>query len=117
MRKILLVAKRDYLQTVLSKAYLFGLILLPLIFGGRFLAIALANKTAVKDQHIAIVDHTGVSAAAIIQACEDAHRKGNANDATGLRAAQHFIFEEVKPDADESAQLLSLSDRVRRTDF
>ena len=26
----------------------------------------------------------------------------------------HFIFEEVKPEADETAQLLSLSDRIRK---
>ena len=44
MRKVLLIAKRDYLQTVSSKAFLFGLILLPLIFGGSFLAISLANR-------------------------------------------------------------------------
>ena len=117
MRRVFLIAKRDYVQTVLSKVYLFGLILLPLIFGGGFLAIAIANRGAMKEQRIAIVDRTGVSATSVIQACEDANRKGGANDTGGLRAAQHFVFEEVKPEADETAQLLSLSDRVRSGDL
>ena len=38
LNRTLLIAKRDYLQTVRSKAYLVGLIVLPLLFGGGFLA-------------------------------------------------------------------------------
>ena len=115
MRKILLIAKRDYLQTVSSKAYLMGLIVLPLIFGITFLGISLSNRGNVKDQRIVVIDHTGVSGAAVIQACEESNRKAN-SVGTGLRAQQHFAYEEVTPEADEAAQLLSLSDRVRRGD-
>src|SRR5580693_5952769 len=106
MRKVLLIAKRDYLQTVGSKAYLFGLILLPLIFGISFLAISLSNKGNVKDQRIVVVDHTGVSGAAVIQACEESNRKANSSPVGGLRATPHFAYEEVAPAADEAAQLL-----------
>lgn len=114
MRRILLIARRDYLQTVLSKAFLIGLIMLPLLFGGGFLAIAIANKGGVKEQRIAILDHTGISAAAVIQTCEESNHRANTGDAAGLRVAPHFAFEEMVPDADEAAQLLSLSDRIRR---
>jgi ABC-2 type transport system permease protein len=113
MRKVLLIAKRDYLQTVSSKAYLFGLIFLPLIFGGSFLAISLSNKGNLKDQRIVVVDHTGVSGAAVIQACEESNRKANSTE-NGLRAQQHFAYEEVTPEADAASQLLSLADSVRR---
>jgi ABC-2 type transport system permease protein len=104
MNKILILAKRDYLQTILSKAYLVGLIFLPLIFGGSFLALAIATKGAAKQQRIAIVDRTGVAAVTVIQACQDTNRK----------ATTPFVFEQVEPEADEAAQLLSLSDRIRR---
>jgi ABC-2 type transport system permease protein len=114
MHRVLIVARRDYLQTVLSKAFLFGLVLMPLLFGGGFLAIMVANKSGgTKEQRIAIVDRTGVSAATLIQACEQASREGNANSG-GMSAAQKFVFEQVAPEADEPAQLLELSDRVRR---
>jgi ABC-2 type transport system permease protein len=113
LNRILLIAKRDYLQTVLSKAYLFGLVLLPLMFGGGFLVLAITSRATTREQRIAVVDHTGVSAAAVIQACEDASRKPLPNAPRGLQVTPHYVFEEVKPDADEASQLLDLSNRIR----
>ncbi len=118
MNRILLIAKRDYLQTVLSKAYLFGLVLLPLMFGGGFLVLAITSRASAREQRIAVVDHTGVSAAAVIQACEDASHTAMSNAPRGLQIMPHYIFEEVKPDnakpdADEAAQLMALSNRIR----
>jgi hypothetical protein len=112
MQRIFLIASRDYLERIKSKAYLFSLIIFPLLFGGSFFAIALANRANTKEQRVVLIDHTGVSAAAVIQACEQSTRKGPANG--GLRTASpQFTFEEEKPAADETAQLLSLSDRIR----
>jgi len=113
LHRILLLAKRDYLQTVLSKAYLFGLVLLPLMMGGGFLILAIAGRSNATDQRVAIVDHTGVSGAAVIQACEEANRKAVSDPTNWLQAVPHYVFEEVKPETDEDAQLLSLSDRIR----
>jgi ABC-2 type transport system permease protein len=113
LNRILLIAKRDYLQTVLSKAYLFGLVLLPLMFGASFLVLAITNRTGAREQRIAVIDHTGVSAAAVIQACEEANRKASPSAPSGLQVMPRYIFEQVKPDADEPAQLLSLSNRIR----
>jgi ABC-2 type transport system permease protein len=114
MRKVLLIAKRDYVQTVSSKAYLFGLILLPLIFGGSFLAISLSNRGNVKDQRIVVIDHTGVSGATVIEACEESNRKAISGAAGGFRMQPHYAYEEVTAEADRAAELLSLADRVRQ---
>ena len=67
VHRILLIAQRDYLQAVLSKAYLFGLIFVPLLIGGSFLGTSLLNRSKSQDQRIAIIDRTGVSSAAVIQ--------------------------------------------------
>ncbi|MBV9742382.1 MAG: ABC transporter permease, partial [Acidobacteriia bacterium] len=111
MRRILLIAKRDYLQVVTSKGYLIGLVMLPLFIGGGFLVISLTNRGAGKPQRVAILDRTGVSAAAVIQAAKEAAHPTNAPPAA--RYQPRFIFEEVKPEADETVQLLSLSDQIR----
>ena len=37
MRKILLMAKRDYIESVKTKAFILGLVVAPLLFGGGFL--------------------------------------------------------------------------------
>ncbi|MGH9645533.1 MAG: hypothetical protein ACRD4E_01845, partial [Bryobacteraceae bacterium] len=114
MRRVLLIAKRDYLQTVLSKAYLVGLVLVPILIGGSFLATSVAMRGNARDQRIAIIDHTGATASAVIQAAEDASRRPLLNAPTALRVMPHFIFEEVTPEADETAQLLSLSGQIRK---
>jgi ABC-2 type transport system permease protein len=113
MNRVLLIAKRDYLQTVMSKAYLFGLILLPLLFGMGFLVVAVVNKGSVQSQRIVVIDHTGVSAPAVIQACEESNRKTKSGAGGGLRVIPHFTYEEIKPEAEEAPQLLSLADRIR----
>ena len=45
MHRIFLVAKRDYLATIRSKPFLFGLIVAPILFGGGFIGIALMKSS------------------------------------------------------------------------
>jgi ABC-2 type transport system permease protein len=113
LHRILLIAKRDYMQTVLTKAYLFGLMFVPLLIGGGFLVTSLVNRSKSQDQRIAVIDHTGVSSAAVIQAAEEATRKA-ANVTGGLQLGPKFVFENVEPAPDERAQLLALCDQIRR---
>ena len=76
MHRILLIAKRDYLATIRTKAFIIGLVVAPLLFGGGFLGIALMqSKPDIKERHIAIVDGTGVVAAAVIQAAQEKNAK------------------------------------------
>ena len=39
-RRALLIAKRDYLTSIRSKAFLIGLIIFPMLFGGGMIGIA-----------------------------------------------------------------------------
>ena len=62
---ILLIAKRDYLATIRTKAFIIGLVVAPLLFGGGFLGVALLkSKPDIKDRRIAIVDRTEAWSAA-----------------------------------------------------
>jgi ABC-2 type transport system permease protein len=113
LSKILLIAQRDYLQMIQSKAYLFGLILLPLLIGGGFFMVSLLNRSTSKEERVAIIDRTGVSAAAVVEAWKEQHQNAQ-TDPTGMpRVLPRLSFEEVQPQADEQAQLLALSARVR----
>jgi ABC-2 type transport system permease protein len=114
LNRTLLIAKRDYLQMVRSKAYIVGLILLPLLFGGGFLVLPLASRSNAKNVVVAVVDRTGVSASAVIQAAEESNRKARANASFGSDSVPRYVFEEVKPEIDHAAQLLSLSDQIRK---
>lgn len=111
---MLLIAKRDYLQTVRSKAYLVGLVVLPLMMGSGVFFVSLMNKGAGKMRHVALIDRTGVSASAVSQACEEANRKAGVKIPNAPSPAAGLTFEEVKPEPDEATQLLALSERIRK---
>jgi len=116
---MLLVAKRDYLATVRTKAFLIGLVVAPLLFGGSLIGLALFKDTPdIKDRRVAVVDATGALAGAIVQAAEARNAKELFDKRTGAQVAARYVFEVVKPLAgSESVQRLALSDRVRRRDL
>ena len=115
MRRILLIAKRDYLAVVRTKAFLVGLVLAPLLFGGGFIGIAfLKAKPDVADRRIALLDRTGVLAAAVIQVAEEKNAREVFDKKTGQQVSPRYVLEAVKAEADAGAQRLALSDRVRR---
>ncbi len=76
--RILLIAQRDYLATIRTKAFIIGLVVAPILFGGGFLGIALMqSKPDIKDRRIAIVDGTGVVGPEIVQAAQTANDTGD----------------------------------------
>ena len=115
MRKFLLIAKRDYLAAIKSKPFLFGLIVTPLLSGGGFIGIGLMKaKPDIAARHIAIVDHTGAAADAIIQAATEKNDKDLFDKIAGKQVKPRYSFENVPPEADIEAQRLALSERVRQ---
>ena len=115
MRKILLIAKRDYLAVVRTKAFLIGLVALPIVFGGGSVGSALVqNRAGAKSRQVAILDPTGAAAAAIVQAAKDKTEEDRLSKTAGLQASPQFDFETVAPDhAGLDEQRLALSDRLR----
>jgi ABC-2 type transport system permease protein len=115
MRKILLMARRDYVESVKSKAFILGLIVAPLLFGGGFLGIALIKKRPdLRDRHVAILDHTGVAAGFIVAAAAEKNEKELYRKGTREQISPRYILEVSAPaTADPQEQRLTLSDRVR----
>src|SRR5580692_2165486 len=100
LRKILLIAKRDFIASVFRKAFLIGLVLAPLLFGGSFFGIALLVRVAQgdKEQRIALIDHTGALANAIIQAASEQGRVDPVPKAAQSLIGPGYVFEVTPPD-------------------
>jgi ABC-2 type transport system permease protein len=115
MRKILLMAKRDYIESIKTKAFILGLVVAPLLFGGGFLGLAvLKKKPDLRDKRIAILDHTSLAAAPFIRAATAKNEKELRDKLTGQQIAPRYVFEEIAPDlANPTGQRLALSKRVR----
>ena len=115
MRRILLIAKRDYIMSIRNKTFIIGLIVAPLLFGGGFLGVALLTaRPDIADRRVAILDRTGQAAAFIIQAAQQKNRPELLNKKTGKQESPRYLFEIVDSAAPPDLARLQLSDRVRR---
>jgi ABC-2 type transport system permease protein len=125
MRKLLVVAARDYLAAVRTKSFLIGLLIMPLMMGGSVLVqYLLKDVRDVRDKHFAVVDRSpdGKLAAALVAAAA----KREVNDPeTKKQVRPRFVIEPVSPaeglaGAHEGTaggpgeQRVELSERVRR---
>ena len=61
MDKILTLFKREYRAAVRTKSFLIGLLLVPIMMGGGFLAmIIMENKQDTVDKNFVVIDHSGL---------------------------------------------------------
>ena len=119
MHKILLVAKRDYLAAIRSKAFLFSLVIAPVMGGGSFIGVAVMKaKPDIQERRVEIVDRTGNAAAVVIEAAAGENAEDLFDKITGRQLNPRYVFETAVPDdANPNAQRLELSDRVRRREL
>jgi ABC-type Na+ efflux pump permease subunit len=115
MRKALLVAVRDYNAAVRTKGFLIGLLFVPIMFGGVFIVMKFTEgRVDTTDRRIAVVDHTGVVAPALIEAAERRNESEIHDQETGKKVRPAYLMEIVGPRATEmEAQRVELSDKVR----
>jgi ABC-2 type transport system permease protein len=120
LRKALIVAQSEFVTLVKSKAFLVGLILMPVVMGTSIMLVrATKDATDMKDRTFAIVDYTGVVAEPL-KAVANLYNSGTPSpmDAVLPRKGPRFIPVEIKPSASNPEELrLDLSNRVRRQEF
>jgi len=118
MRKMIVVAVREYLAAVKTKAFLISLILMPVLMGGSIVVNGLVkDKVDTRDKKFAILDYTGQ----IYDAIAEAAAKRNADEiytGEGTQRAPRFLIEKVEPD-DKGVKEASfaLSERVRKQEI
>lgn len=118
MRRILLIARRDYLAAVRTKAFLIGLLVAPLLFGGSFIATVLLKGQPNKQvRHVAVVDKAG-AAAIVIEQVNQQYLRDGFDKRTGAQIMARYEFEIVPPDLKKpDSQRLILSNRVRNKEL
>jgi ABC-2 type transport system permease protein len=113
--KILLIAKRDYLAVIQTKAFLIGLVMAPILFGGGIMTSVIARKHPdLRPRRIAVLDHTGVAAGPVVASLERLNQMELHDPQTGRQVMPEYSFETVAFDGgDANAQRLELSERVQ----
>ncbi len=121
MRKMLVIAVREYQAAVRTKAFLITLFLMPVMMGGSIVVqMLMKDRVDTHDKRFAVVDRTGRLFDAIAQAA----RERNENDIfedrgeTRKQTKPRFLVEEVKATTDDDAELtLEMSERIRNKEL
>jgi len=115
MRKVLLIALRDYNAAVRTKGFIIGLLFMPILLGGSLIGLKLMESHRdTRDKRIAIVDHSGLIAPAVAEAAKQRNASELRDAKTGRQVRPVYLIEIVPPDdRDPMRQRLELSERVR----
>lgn len=119
MRKILAVAITEYRQVVLTKSFLFSLVLPLVIYGGMFVASHFfGDQTDLRDRRVTIIDGTGQ----LFEALVSANEKRNQSSAVmkdGRQVGPRFVLNAYQDEgaSGQKARLVQLSDTVRSGDL
>jgi ABC-2 type transport system permease protein len=118
LRKVLRIARREYIAAVHTKGFIIGLVIAPIIMGGGFIALAIfKDRVDTNDKVIALIDHSGVVAEAVVEAAE-VHNEEYLFDESGKQIRPAYRIEILEPDLEAAgAQKVDLSDRVRHGDI
>ena len=115
MQKILAVARAEYLQAVRSKAFILGVLLMPLLMGGSVLAqIMLKDQVDLRDRRCAVLDGTGELFEVLVAANErrDAETVWRAKDDGERQQVRPRFLLELHVPADGERTDVELSRRV-----
>lgn len=123
MSKLLIVARQEYVRAVKSKAFLVGLMFMPLLLGGLFVVAGLSDDMKdTDDRTFAVIDRSGELYAALEGASQLRNEAGIWSDDEGEDGEEReqvrskFLLERADAAAtdEEAVQVeLSLAERVR----
>jgi ABC-2 type transport system permease protein len=125
LRKIFVIAAREFGAAVKTKAFLVSLVLMPLLMFGGILVQRVAGKMGdIKTKRIAVIDRTpgGELGGVLAEAADRRNEKDILDPATGAQLKAKILVERVEPtdagDAEALArQRLELSERVRQDEL
>lgn len=114
MRKMWVIANREYQAAVRTKAFIIGLLIMPILMGGSVvLQILFKDVVDTKEKKFAVVNRTGISD--LVQSLTKGIEQYNdivAYDEQGKQIKPHYVIERIEP-SDAETQNLELSNRVR----
>lgn len=119
MRKMLVIASREYQAAVRTKTFIVGLLVMPLLMGGSIvIQLLLRDLTDTRDRSFAIIDRTeGQKLAELLKQRIDRYNAHEIYDSAAEQIKPRFLVETIDPSPDQSdfvnRQRYELSERVR----
>ncbi|MFQ5494700.1 MAG: ABC transporter permease [Phycisphaerae bacterium] len=121
MRKMIVVAVREYQAAVRTKAFIITLVAMPVFMGGSIaVQLLLKDKKDVSDRKVALVDYSGLVGDALAAEAQERNRTDIFESGGGepKQTRPRFLVERIDPGDDDPEKVqLKLSDRVRDRDL
>lgn len=120
MRKIVTVAIREYRAAVLTKAFLIGLALMPIMMGGSiFIQIVFKDVKSLKDKTFVVIDRTsgGLIYTALNEVMKKRNEEGIFDKNTHQQKEPKFMLERISPSPNVLQQRFELAERVRHQEI
>jgi ABC-2 type transport system permease protein len=124
VRKIRIIAAREYQAAVRTKSFLISIILMPLLMGGAVVVEAVSKRLEDRgEKRFAVVDRTPGQQlfTALAAAAEKRNREAIFDPETGKQDKPVFTLERIEPSADTpeavNEQRLDLSQRIHHNEF
>src|SRR2546430_16169124 len=94
MRKVFVIAARDYRAAVKTKSFLISLLIMPIMMGGSILVqLLLKDKVDTNDKRFALVDRTGGAFADKLAAAAEKRNSMDILDKNGKQIKPKFLIE------------------------
>jgi ABC-2 type transport system permease protein len=118
MRKILLIARREYLALVATKAFILMIAMMPLLMAGSILVQKFSREHVdLTDKRILVLDGTDDLFGGLRQAAKERNRDDIFNPETKQQTKPRYLLEQLPKQPVTDALLLDLSDRIRRGEY
>jgi len=114
MRRIFIIARREYLAVVGTKGFLIGIVLMPmLMFGGIFVAKMLERHGNIDDKRVLVFDGTGVLFPALVAVADARNEQRIFDDETGKQIEPRYLLESAPFETLSDKTRLDLSEQIR----
>jgi len=115
MRKIMIIANREYWAMVATKAFLITLVMMPILMGGgMFVQQKLLQRVNLDEKRIVVLDRTGLLLKELSEAAESRNRKAIFDPVSGAQIKPRYRLEQGPDGPVTDKERLELSARIRR---
>jgi len=117
MRRVLIIARSEFITAVRARGFLIGIMLMPILFGGAVLMQRLVERQANGiPRRVAVIDDTGELYQRLSEAAA-AWNRGERDFGPKVLEGPTFTLEPVTAAGDRQVLRLRLSERVRAQDL
>ncbi len=117
MRKVFVIARREYMAHVATKAFIISLVLVPLLCGGgMFVPKWIKDRSETGERKLVVMDGTGELMPLLVASAEEYNQRDTLDKKTNKQTSSRYVLEPGPVGEVTDEMRLELSERVRKSE-